>query len=98
MRTKLLILALTLALFLTATGVVAARVAVANNGVARPRWVLSGGASDSAAGDVTMRATLGQPMVGVVTGGGGDVTLEQGFWHGATAGHKIYLPLIMRNY
>jgi hypothetical protein len=93
MKTKLLILALALVLFLTATGVV-----LANNGVARPRWVLSSGASDAAAGDVTMRATLGQPMVGVVTGGGGDVTLEQGFWHGATAGHKIYLPLIMRNY
>jgi hypothetical protein len=98
MRTKLLILALTLALFLTATGVVAARVAVANNGVARPRWVLSSGASDAAAGDVTIRATLGQPVVGVVTGNSGTISLGQGFWHGATSGYKIYLPLVIRNY
>jgi hypothetical protein len=36
-------------------------------------------------------------VVGVVTGGG-DVTLGQGFWHGATARHNIYLPLVVRNY
>ena len=75
MKTKILILALVLALFLAADGVAAARVAVANGGLARPREVLSGGASDSAAGDVTLRATLGQPVVGVVTSGGGDVAL-----------------------
>jgi hypothetical protein len=98
MKTKLLILALALALPLAVAGVAAARVAVANNGVERPRWVLSVGASDSAAGggDVTMHATLGQPMVGGITGGGGDVTLGQGFWHGA-ARTTVYLPLVLRN-
>jgi hypothetical protein len=98
MKTKLPILALTLALSMAATGVMAARVAVANNDVAQPRWVLSSGASDSAAGDVTMRATLGQPVVGAVTGNSGTISLGQGFWHGATSGHKIYLPLVIRNY
>jgi hypothetical protein len=87
MKTKVLILAL--ALLLAAVGV-----ALADNGVELPRWVLGGGASDSAGGDVTVRATLGQPVVGVVTGT--DVTLGQGFWCGTTPAYNIYLPLVIR--
>jgi len=91
MKTKILILALVLALSLVVAGL-----ALANGDLARPRWVLSGGASDSAAGNLTLRATLGQPVVGVVSGG--DVTLGQGFWHGgATPGYNIYLPLVIRH-
>ena len=89
MKTKIPILAL--ALFLTVAGV-----ALANDGVELPRWVLSGGASDSAGGGVALRATLGQSVVGVVTNGGGDVTLGQGFWHGAGAWFRIHLPVILR--
>jgi hypothetical protein len=89
MKTKILILALVLALFLAAVSV-----ALANGGTELSRWVLGGGASDSAAAGVTLRATLGQPVVGVVTSGGGDVTLGQGFWHGGR--YRIYLPLIQR--
>ncbi len=89
MKAKILILMLVLALFLAAAGV-----ALANNGVELPRRVLGGGASDSAAGNVTLRATLGQPVVGVVSGG--NVTLGQGFWLGAITGHNIYLPLVLR--
>jgi hypothetical protein len=96
MKTKILILALALALSLGVAGVTAARVAVANSGVERPRQVLGGGASDSVAGDAALRATLGQPVVGVVTSGDGDVRLGQGFWHGATPGYNVYLPLILR--
>ncbi len=92
MKTKILILALLLTLFLAAAGAALAR----GDDLARPRWVLSGGASDSAAGDLTLRATLSQPMVGVVTSAGGDVTLGQGFWHGGIAGYAIYLPLVLR--
>ena len=94
MKTKILILILTLALSLVATGL-----ALANGGVELPRWALGGGASDSAAGGVSLRGTLGQPVVGVVTSGGGDVTLGQGFWHGGRlpgGGYDIYLPLILR--
>ena len=89
MKTKVLILALALALPLVVAGVT-----LANNGVERPRWVLGGGASDSAGG-AALRATLGQPVVGIVTSG--DVTLVQGFWHGEAAGYSIYLPLVMRS-
>ena len=90
MKTKVLILALVLALFLAAAGV-----ALANDGIELPRWVLGGGASDSADGGVALHATLGQPVVGVVSGG--DVTLGQGFWGGATPGYNIYLPLVIRD-
>ena len=89
MKTKILILALVVALFLAAAGA-----ALANGDLARPRWVLSGGASDAAAGDLTLRAPVGQPLVGVVTGAGGDVTLGQGFWH--RSGYAVYLPLVRR--
>ena len=96
MKTKILVLALVLALFLVVAGV-----ALANGGVEQLREVLGGGASDSAAGGVSLRATLGQPVVGVVSGSGpaGDVTLGQGFWHGgspAGGGYDIYLPLVLR--
>ena len=90
MKTSMLILALMLALILVAAGV-----ALANGGLSRPREVVGGGASDSTAGDVTLRATLGQPVVGPVSGGG--VTLGQGFWRGAPWGYKIYLPLVIRD-
>ena len=93
MKIKILILALVLTLSLVVAGL-----ALANGGVERPREVLGGGASDSAAGGAALRATLGQPVVGVVTSGSGDVTLGQGFWCGATAGYNIYLPLVIRNY
>ena len=92
MKTKILILALVLALFLAAAGV-----ALANDGVEWPRRVLGGGASDAAVGGTTLRATLGQPVVGGVSGSASDVTLGQGFWGGATPGYNIYLPLIMRD-
>lgn len=93
MKTKILILALVLALFLAVTGV-----ALANDDIARLRWVLGGGVSDATAGDVTLRAMLGQPVVG--TASGGDVTLGQGFWHGGSlpeGGYDIYLPLVIRD-
>lgn len=91
MKTKILVLVVLLALFLIAAGV-----ALANGGVELPRWVLGGGASDSAAVGVALHATLGQPVVGVVASGGGDVTLGQGFWYGTTPGYDIYLSLVVR--
>ncbi len=86
MKTRILILSLVV------TGLV-----LANGGVELPRWVLGGGASDSAAGSVTLRATLGQPVVGLVSGG--NVTLGQGFWRGgslAQGEYDVYLPLVLR--
>ena len=93
MKTKVLILTMVLVLSLVVAGL-----ALANGGVEQLRQVLSGGASGSAAGGITLRATLGQPEVGVISGG--DVTLGQGFWHGGAAAameYEIYLPLVLRD-
>lgn len=87
MKTKILILTLALVLSLVVTG-------LASNGVELPRWVQGGGAPEASAGVITLRATLGQPVVGSVSGGG--ATLGQGFWHGGITERcfAIYLPTI----
>jgi hypothetical protein len=90
MKTKLLLLVLVLALLLAAAGV-----ALANGGPEPVREVLSGGATGGAGGVVTLRATLGQPIVGVVTSSSGHVVLSQGFWH--RAAYQTYLPVIQKN-
>ena len=92
MKTKILILALALALPPVVVGAT-----LANGSIERPRWVLGGGAADSTAGGTALRATLGQPVVGSVTSGDGGVTLGQGFWCGATPEYNIYLPLVTRD-
>jgi hypothetical protein len=95
MKTRTVIFALVLALFLTATGA-----ALAYDAAELPRWVLSGGASDAGgSGGLTLRATLGQPVVGLVTNGSGEISLGQGFWAGGSlpeSRYQIYLPLIHR--
>ncbi len=92
MKTKILILALVLVLSLVVVGL-----ALANGSIELPRWALSGGASEAASGDITLRATLGQPVVGVVSGGA--VTVGQGFWHGGElpeGTYSIYLPTVLK--
>ena len=90
MKTKVLILVLVL--FLGTAGVV-----LANDSLELQRWALGGGASDSGVNDITLRATLGQPVVGVVSDG--DITLGQGFWKGGPLGENrinLYLPFVQR--
>ena len=92
MKTKIPILVLVLALALLLT---AGSAALANGDLELPRWALGGGASSSTAEGVALQATLGQPVVGIVSSG--DVTLGQGFWHGGSlpeSGYDIFLPLV----
>jgi hypothetical protein len=77
-----------------ALSLLVAGLALAQGGLERPREVLGAGASESAAEGVSLRATLGQPLVGIVSGSHGDVTLGQGFWHGAP--YRIYVPVVVR--
>ena len=88
MKMKILILVLVLASVLMTTGGV-----LANGGFSLSRWVLSGGASDSTIGNVTIRASLGQPVIGVITNG--DSKLSQGFWY-EDGRSFLYLPLVKR--
>lgn len=88
MKIKIALTALILILFLILAGIT-----LADNDLI-PRWVLSGGATESAGNGVALNATLGQPVVGLVSGG--DVTLGQGFWYGNSAleSRHVYLPFI----
>ncbi len=87
MKTKIRVVVLVMVLSLILVGV-----ALADNSFEMPRWVLSSGASESASSIVRLNATLGQPFVGLISGG--NITLEQGFWHGSSP--SIYLPLVQK--
>ena len=86
MKTKILILVFALAVFLAAAGI-----ALADVSLELPRWVISGGATVADSGGIHLNATLGQPVVGVVSNA--EVTLGQGFWVGGSS-YAIYLPII----
>ncbi len=91
MKTFALILTCVLVLSLAVVGLV-----LADSGPTIQREVLSGGATDSAAGDVALRATLGQPVAGTTSSG--STSLAQGFWHAITTlVYDIFLPLVVRN-
>jgi hypothetical protein len=53
-----------------------------------------GGATFSTGSGYSLGGTTGQPDAGAMTGG--VYTLAGGFWGGAAAHYRIYLPLILR--
>jgi hypothetical protein len=56
-----------------------------------PWWVIaSGGTLNASAGDTRMSATVGQPVIGVVSGGG--FVLHQGFWYPRLQGSSSVTP------
>ena len=60
-------------------------------------WTVDGGGTtNSSGGSYTLGGTAGQPDAGVLTGG--DYTLAGGFWGGASAEYRVYLPLVLRTY
>ena len=59
------------------------------------RWVIAGGGGGSNGGVVTLDASLGEPIVGISSGG--SIALEAGFWTGAgSVTNHIFLPLLSR--
>jgi len=55
-----------------------------------------GGYTWSEGGGYALGGTVGQPDAGVLSGGG--YTLAGGFWGGAAAPYRVYLPLVLRNH
>ena len=53
-----------------------------------------GGATFSTGSGTSLGGTIGQPDAGAMTGGA--YTLAGGFWSGAAAHYRIYLPLVLR--
>lgn len=71
-------------------------VALAASVPERLRQVMGGGATSASGSEVMLLGTLGQPVVGSVTGDG-EVGIGQGFWSGGGGGRTaIYLPLVLR--
>ena len=76
---------------------VAAAAVTAATGYDLSWWTVDsgGGTSSSAGGNYTLSGTIGQPDAGTMTDG--SYRLEGGFWGGAAAQYRIYLPLMLRN-
>ena len=58
-------------------------------------WVVSSGGGPTSGGNVTLDATLGQPIIG--TSSGGPISIVAGFWPGAgEVTCDLYLPQVSR--
>ena len=90
MKTKILSLAVVVALVLV---LMSATVVFALGVTAVDWWVVSGGGAPSSGDSITMNGTLGQPVVGLSSGG--DFSLSAGYWE-AGGEYLVYLPVVMR--
>jgi hypothetical protein len=70
-------------------------VVLAIDGTAVDWWVVAGGGAPSNTDSITMNGTLGQPVVGLSSGG--NVSLSAGYW-AAGAEYLINFPLIYYNH
>ncbi|MEA3309289.1 MAG: hypothetical protein U9Q70_07240 [Chloroflexota bacterium] len=98
-RRKLLSVALVLAasLLFLAGGAVLAQT---GGGYDLTWYTIDGGGDMVSGGSYTLAGTAGQPEPGPVLTGG-DYTLVSGYWPAggvANDEHKIYLPLVLRNF
>jgi hypothetical protein len=59
-------------------------------------WVIGGGGGSDTASGTTLSGTIGQVIAG--TDSDGTQELCAGFWCGAAAEYKIYLPLILKDF
>ena len=73
-----------------------AGVVLAADGYDLSWWTVDGGgATFSTGGGYTLGGSVGQPDAGALSGGG--YSLLGGFWLGAGAQYRLYLPVLLRN-
>jgi len=60
--------------------------------------VASNGGGAMASSSFQLNGTVGQPGVGAGLATGGSYQVGPGFWYGVGGEHKIYLPLVLRNF
>jgi len=71
--------------------------ALAQGGYDLSWWTADGGGQTfSTGGGYSLGGTIGQPDAGLLSGSG--YTLAGGFWSGATAIYRVYLPLVLRSF
>jgi len=57
-------------------------------------WVVSSGGGQATAGNILIQDTIGQPLVGVATAPGNQIS--SGFWFIEQIENQLHLPLIIR--
>jgi len=60
--------------------------------------VASNGGGAMASSSFQLNGTVGQPGVRAGLATGGSYQVGPGFWYGVGGEHKIYLPLVLRNF
>jgi hypothetical protein len=92
-RTRIAVLAAGLLCILVLTGGVSAGMFSENYGVPwDARW---GGGGIISSANYSINATVGQGAIGWTAGT--NFGVGAGYWYGAILGHRIYLPVILRN-
>jgi len=93
MKCSILLILITLALLSAA-----APIGAQSGGGYDLTWntVDGGGAMFSTGGGYSLGGIIGQPDAGTLSNGG--YTLAGGFWNGAAAQYRVYLPLTLNSY
>jgi len=67
------------------------------NSLAIRRWVIAGGGGSAGSDGVSIRDTVGQPVIG--RSAEGDISLSAGYWAGSVSGatYTYYFPIVMRD-
>ena len=91
-----------LALFLVVSAVVVrvqagGAMALPSAGYDLSWFTVDNGGGTASGGDYTLTGTAGQPEPGAALRGGGYVLIG-GFWPGAAAGCRIYVPVVLKSW
>jgi hypothetical protein len=93
-KTQSLVWAVALALVIVAGGVAPSTAQTGGGDYLSWSTIDGGGYMFSTGGGYSLGGTIGQPEAGVMSGEG--YSLAGGFWGGAAAQYKIYLPVVLK--